>query len=807
MKRLIFIIIIFLQFNYVNSQEAELYHRVKINYNSSENFERLLESGIPLDHGIHKKHQYFESEFSESEIQLIENLNIDYNIEIYDLKSYYKNRNNPNHKDYVSKSKIKNVSCEESNVNEYITPQNYDIKDGNDFGGFYTYSEMLEELDQMHQLYPNLISARLDIKDPNTDDDPHIHQTYEGRFLQWVKISDNPNQSESEPQILYTAIHHAREPASLQQLIFYMWYLLENYSQDDAIKEIVDNTQMYFVPCVNPDGYIHNENTDPEGGGMWRKNRYNNHGVDNNRNYSYIDDNGNEVWNTSGTSNNQNGSTYAGDGPFSEAENKAIRYFVENHNFIIALNNHTYSNLLLYPYGYDYNQPTEDNDIFEFISEELVSENGYDNIISADLYPAAGDSDDFMYGMLETETGGTRNKIFAMTPEIGSSFWPAASTIEDLSKEMMYHNLTAAKMVNNYATLNDTSNSSFINSSSFSNSYEIQRLGIGGDGNFEVSIIPISDNITSGTITNSYNQMELGEIIEDSFTIQLNSEIEYGEEVLYKLVLNNGSFDKEYFINKIYGEADTIFEDESNMIQDYWDSGSWNLTYEDYFSPNTSITDSPYFNYSNNEYSVIEVLNPIDLSNTSYAELSFNAKWHTESGYDYVQIEISTDDGQTWIPQCGKYTKIGSQTHEDAENEPLYDGLQGSWVNEIISLSDYLENEIKIRFKLVSDNSQRRDGFYFDDVKVNIISSNLSINTQNLLPFKLYPNPAKDKVVIKSDLINYNLSIYNLIGKEVLKLQNQNRETLLDISSLNQGLYLIELEANTTIHTFKLIKL
>jgi len=807
MKRLIFIIIIFLQFNYVNSQEAELYHRVKINYNSSENFERLIESGIPLDHGIHKKHQYFESDFSESEIQLIENLNIDYNIKIYDLKSYYKNRNNPNHKDYVSKSKIKNVSCEESNINEYITPQNYDIKDGNDFGGFYTYSEMLEELDQMHQLYPNLISARLDIKDPNTDDDPHIHQTYEGRFLQWVKISDNPNQSESEPQILYTAIHHAREPASLQQLIFYMWYLLENYSQDDAIKEIVDNTEMYFVPCVNPDGYIHNENTDPEGGGMWRKNRYNNHGVDNNRNYSYIDDNGNEVWNTSGTSNNQNGSTYAGDGPFSEAENKAIRYFVENHNFIIALNNHTYSNLLLYPYGYDYNQPTEDNDIFEFISEELVSENGYDNIISADLYPAAGDSDDFMYGMLETETGGTRNKIFAMTPEIGSSFWPAASTIEDLSKEMMYHNLTAAKMVNNYATLNDTSNSSFINSSSFSNSYEIQRLGIGGDGNFEVSIIPISDNITSGTITNSYNQMELGEIIEDSFTIQLNSEIEYGEEVLYKLVLNNGSFDKEYFINKIYGEADTIFEDESNMIQDYWDSGSWNLTYEDYFSPNTSITDSPYFNYSNNEYSVIEVLNPIDLSNTSYAELSFNAKWHTESGYDYVQIEISTDDGQTWIPQCGKYTKIGSQTHEDAENEPLYDGLQGSWVNEIISLSDYLENEIKIRFKLVSDNSQRRDGFYFDDVKVNIISSNLSINTQNLLPFKLYPNPAKDKVVIKSDLINYNLSIYNLIGKEVLKLQNQNRETLLDISSLNQGLYLIELEANTTIHTFKLIKL
>ncbi len=117
------------------------------------------------------------------------------------------------------------------------------------------------------------------------------------------------------------------------------------------------------------------------------ENKYNNHGVDNNRNYSYIDDNGNEVWNTSGTSSNPNGSTYAGDGPFSESENRAIRYFIENHDFVIALNNHTYSNLLLYPYGYDYNQYTEDNDVFDFISEELVKENGYDNIISADLYP------------------------------------------------------------------------------------------------------------------------------------------------------------------------------------------------------------------------------------------------------------------------------------------------------------------------------------------------------------------------------------------------------------------------------------
>ena len=79
---------------------------------------------------------------------------------------------------------------------------------------------MLVELDEMYNLFPNLITSRSDIKDPNNNDNPHTHQTFEGRFLQWVKISDNPTISENEPQILYTSLHHAREPASMQQLIY-----------------------------------------------------------------------------------------------------------------------------------------------------------------------------------------------------------------------------------------------------------------------------------------------------------------------------------------------------------------------------------------------------------------------------------------------------------------------------------------------------------------------------------------------------------------------------------------------------------
>jgi len=408
--------------------------------------------------------------------------------------------------------------------------------------------------------------------------------------------------------------------------------------------------------------------------------------------------------------------------------------------------------------------------------------------------------------MLETELGGTRNKIFAMTPEIGSSFWPAAATIEDLCKEMMYHNLTAAQMVNNYATLKDITTSNFISSSSYSTSYEIQRLGIGGQGDFEVSFTPISDNITSGTNTNNHNQMNLGGTIEDDFTIELSSEIQDGDQVSYKLVLNNGFFNKEYLINKIYGNPTIVFEDESSMIQDYWESNSWNITYEDYTSPDTSITDSPNGNYSNNEYSVIELSNSINLSDASYAELSFNTKWHTESGYDYVQVEISVDNGQNWTPQCGKYTKIGTNNHENATDEPLYDGLQESWVNETISLSDYLDNEILIRFKLVSDNSQRRDGFYFDDLKVNVLSNNLDLSSIELNNISVYPNPVTDRFYINTNLINYNISIYNILGKQIYRTIGNSGNTTINLSLLPRGVFLLKLNNEKRIKTFKIIK-
>ena len=66
----------------------------------------------------------------------------------------------------------------------------------------------------------------------------------------------------------------------------------------------------------------------------------------------------------------------------------------------------------------------------------------------------------------------------------------------------------------------------------------------------------------------------------------------------------------------------------------------------------------------------------------------FYAKWNIEADYDYVQFLVSTDNGTTWIPQCGNYTVTGTNANGSAQpnNQPVYEGVQSTWVLEEINL-------------------------------------------------------------------------------------------------------------------------
>jgi len=773
-----FLLLLLLVFSLNLSAQTSLkYSKARIHINSNEDLKVLINHGVAADHGNIKTNQFIESIFSTVEIDQAKSLGYDVDILIDDAQKYY--RENVRDQPYT-----KNPGpCDGSGVIDYDTPANFNL---GSVGGFLTYNQMLSELDDMQNLYPNLITLKSPISS---------FQTIENRPIYWVKISDNPNTDESsEPQILYDAIHHAREPASMQQLIFYMWYLLENYATNSDIQSLVDNTEMFFVPIINVDGYIKNETTNPNGGGMWRKNMRNNgdgtYGVDLNRNYSYH-------WGEAGTSGSD-GQTYPGTSAFSEPETQAIKWFCEQHNFVMALNAHTYSELLLYPYGYATNTPTPDNDTFAAVSELMVSQNGYNNMIASGLYAASGDSDDWMYGDTSTH-----NKIYAMTPEIGSSFWPSQSSIIPICKEMVFHNLTGAKLIHNYADLSDTS---AFNLSSLSGDFEyrIKRLGLGGQGDFTVSIIPVSANISSVGGANTHNGMVVSEEITSSISYTLDSNISLGETVSYKLVVDNGLFQDEKIIEKIYGNTTAVlYENGNNTTQ--WDNTSWDTTTSTHYSPPSSITDSPNGDYSNNSNTSIVLTNEIDLSTALTANVSFYAKWNIEDNWDYVQFEVSTDAGNNWEPQCGRFTNAGSSNQE--QGEPLYDGEQATWVHEVINLSNYIGSSVLLRFHLVSDSAVTKDGFYFDELTLNTIQNTTGTLDNVLDGFIIYPNPAKDILQVKIPQADktYLLKIINVAGQVVSSNYISNTNKVVDLRHIPKGIYFVKIYADTTSKTVKII--
>jgi len=776
----------------------EKHQRAKINYNQSEDLTRLESFGIPVDHGVHKKGVFIISDFSISEIQTARNAGYTVDILIEDSKEYFLQRNS------MSRVPDRNISCTNQTYSDYQTPDNFNL---GSMGGYLTYQEMLDELDLMKSLYPDLITTKENISDFITEGQPDNSTTppIGGNGIKWVKISDNPNtSSENEPQILYTAIHHAREPNSLSQLIFYMWYLLENYEFDNEIKSIVDNTELFFVPVINPDGYLYNEKTDPNGGGYWRKNRKNGNGVDNNRNYDYYinGDPANGIWGGEGASDDPNNQTYHGTAPFSEVENQAVKWFCEQHDFIMAFNNHSYGNLLLYPYGYTNDAPTPENELFEAVSEVLVFQNGFDNILSSGLYPAAGDSDDFMYGTL-----GTHDKIYAMTPEIGPEFWPPSNQIEGIAKSMMYLNITSAKMVNNYAALADTSPLFVGNDVIIDQTFDLKRLGISGSGNFTISINPISTNISAVGDPILFSNLDVLEETNGTIQYILMNETQAGDPIAFEIIVNNGSYDTIILLNKIFGNLIPVFEDVGDSTTDNFDNNGWDTTNATYVSPSSSITESPNGNYQNNENKTITLLENIILTNAIGANVSFYAKWDIENNWDYVQLEVSIDNGSSWIPQCGLFTNEGSSNGGQPTGQPLYDGTQSNWVLEQIDLSDYLGEEITIRFKFESDGEVSADGFYFDDLTVNVLDDG-TLSTPDVLAsqFSVYPNPVTNLLYITTPKNNYKVGIYNIQGQLISTPSTYSGSQTIDYSQFTKGIYLMRFTSNNHTKTFKIIK-
>ncbi len=288
-----------------------------------------------------------------------------------------------------------------------------------DDAAYHNYDETLSELKALKDKAPGLVNLEV------------IGKSTEGRDIWMLKLSMGA--SPNKPVVNFMGGHHAREHLSVEVPLGVAKYLVQEYLNQNAhIMELLNDVNVHIIPMVNPDGLEYDiANGDYK---YWRKNRRNNrdgsYGVDLNRNYD-------KEWGTVGASGRSRDETYRGEKAFSEAETQVIRdYVLRTPQMRSMISFHTYSKLVLYPWGYT-NQAipnSSDLKLFEEMANQMAKWNGYQPMQSSDLYPASGDLTDWAYA---------ERRIFAFTFELdpdqsdwsGGGFYPGAAIINDVIKK------------------------------------------------------------------------------------------------------------------------------------------------------------------------------------------------------------------------------------------------------------------------------------------------------------------------------------------------------------------------------------
>ncbi len=260
--------------------------------------------------------------------------------------------------------------------------------------GYHNYAETNAAISSVLSSYPSLVSRRL------------IGHSYEGRDIVALKVSDNVGTDENEPEVLFTAHQHAREHLTVEMALYLLTELTGKYGTDSRITDLVNSREIWIVPDMNPDGGEYDIRNGSYSG--WRKNRQPNSGssyvgTDLNRNWDYN-------WGCCGGSSGSTSSeTYRGASPGSAPEVSTVMDFVRSRvvggvqQITTNIDFHTFSELVLWPFGYTYNNTApgmtqQEYNTFATLGRQMAATNGYTPEQASDLYITDGTIDDWLWG-------------------------------------------------------------------------------------------------------------------------------------------------------------------------------------------------------------------------------------------------------------------------------------------------------------------------------------------------------------------------------------------------------------------------
>jgi hypothetical protein len=539
-----------------------------------------------------------------------------------------------------------------------------------------------------------------------------IGNSTNGNDLLFMKISDNVAVDEAEPEVRYISSIHGDEVVGYDFLIRLIEYLTTGYGNDNRVTDIVNNTEIWINPLMNPDGYLSHE-------------RYNANGVDLNRNFP-----------TPSGSQHPDGNNW-------QAETQAIMNWSMGHYFTSSLVFHGGATVMNYPWDYTATRAPDDA-----LLQEM-------SLAYAESYPAMFNSTEFNDGITNGydwyQTLGSiqdwsyfYTNCFDITAEVYDTKWPNANLLDGLwsqNQESLLAYLEFSRKGVRGIVTDDNGNPLEAMITVSGNSMTVYSHPVVGD--YHRLLLPGSYTLTasldgyrtqtienvivpaSGSVTVDFELQQAqvvtvngfvrypdgsllgsGQIVFDSthsFPVagdgSFNASIIQGDYQV-AIVSGNGVFNSKISLWEspeniciVAGVTENLFTDDfENGLTNWTTSGSWGIE-----TSNGShvLSDSPSGNYANNLNVSARTTTPINLENGEVT-LSFDMYYDLEEGYDYGYLEISVN-GTDW------------------EEIDSYNGTS-NWHNYSYTLTGY--SNIYLRFRLNTDVGMVAAGMKIDNLQL-----------------------------------------------------------------------------------------
>ncbi|NXL87147.1 CBPA2 Carboxypeptidase, partial [Alectura lathami] len=251
------------------------------------------------------------------------------------------------------------------------------------YGTYHSLDAIYQELDNLAAEYSDIVSKL------------QIGESYEGRPLYVLRFSTG---GENRPAIWLDAGIHSREWVTQASAVWIARQIASDYGSDPSVTSLLNKMDIFLLPVSNPDGYVYTHTMNR----MWRKTRSKNPGslcvgVDPNRNWD-------AGFGGPGASSSPCSDSYHGPSANSEVEVKSVVDFIKNHGNVLAfLTLHSYSQLLMYPYGYKCTPPADDAELNALGNaaasaiQSLYGTTYQVGSICSTIYQASGGSIDWSY--------------------------------------------------------------------------------------------------------------------------------------------------------------------------------------------------------------------------------------------------------------------------------------------------------------------------------------------------------------------------------------------------------------------------